>query len=361
MGILCGVVAEGWEVATPGELGVAERAQWERIRSTVPPLESPFLSAAFTMHVGEVRRDARVAVLRGTAAPGEVAGFLPFHSSPTRRGRPIGRKLSNAQGVVIDPAIDWDPPALVRRCGLRSLTIDQLVESQPALSPYVHASAPSPQLELSRGFSAYVNKAQRDGRGGPKGARRQRRRLEKKSELRFVWNERDPAALRTLLSWKSEQYRRTGAFDLTRRRWVVELLERLHASTDPTCAGVLSTLHVGDDLVAVDFGLRSVDHLASWIPAYDRAWSSYSPGNVLLLAVAQAAADDGVQTLDLGRGSEDYKARWATGSAQSSTAFVPSGPAAAGLNTAGRIAWGIARRTRLRKGSEKLRWQLDLG
>ena len=222
------------EVTVPGELGPSELARWEQLRASAPSLESPFLSAAFTVHVGAVRPDARVAVLDGGA------GFLPFHTGATRLGRPIGRKLANAQGPVADPSLDWDPRDVVRRCGLRALTFENLVHPQPALDPFVTDTGPSPQIRLDDGFDAYLETARREGRGGPKGAARQQRRLDKEHEVRFVFDERDPALLRTLLAWKSRQYRETGAFDQMSRSWVVELLERLHASQDPTCTGILS-------------------------------------------------------------------------------------------------------------------------
>jgi CelD/BcsL family acetyltransferase involved in cellulose biosynthesis len=349
------------EVVAARELGPAELACWEALRSVVPSWESPFLSAAFTMHVAAVREDTRVAVLRGGGPSAEIAGFLPFHSGPTRLGRPIGRKLSDAQGPIVDRELDWDPRDVVRAGRLRALAFDHLVGGHAAFAPFVRASDPSPQLDLSGGFDAFFAAARAEGRGGPNEAARKLRRLERDHGVRFTWNERDPAVLRTLLAWKSEQYRRTGAFDQMRRPWVVELLERLHASEDPHCAGILSTLHVGDDLVALDFGLRSGAHLASWFPAYDLAWAKHSPGNVLLLHTARAAAAAGVQRLDLGKGAETYKDRWATGGTTLESAVVPGGRAGAALTTAGRLAWGLARRTPAQARASRLRWQLDVG
>jgi CelD/BcsL family acetyltransferase involved in cellulose biosynthesis len=47
--------------------------------------------------------------------------------------------------------------------------------------------------------------------------------------------------------------------------------------------------------------------LACWFPAYDPAFSKYSPGLVLHLRMAEAAAADGIAYLDLGRGQKEYK------------------------------------------------------
>ncbi|MGY1604688.1 GNAT family N-acetyltransferase [Geodermatophilus sp. SYSU D00815] len=349
------------QIVAVRELGRAELDRWEQLRTGRPALESAFLSAAYAAHVGAVRRDARVAVLRDGGPGGEIVGFVPFHTGPTRLGRPIGRKLSDAQGPVVHRDHAWDPRAVVRRSGLRALVYDHLTDDQPALAPFVTASDPSPQLDLCGGFDTYVKTARAEGRGGPHEAARKLRRLERTHGVRFTWNERDPAVLRTLMAWKSEQYRRTGAFDQMQRPWVAELLERLHASEDPSCAGVLSTLHVGDDLVAMDFGVRSGGHLTSWFPAYDTAWAKHSPGNVLLLQTARAAAEAGVQALDLGKGAESYKDRWATGRARVRTAVVPGTAVGGVLGTAGRLVWGVARRTPVRERAARLHWRLDVG
>ena len=86
------------DVVRPGELEDDHRARWEKLRSGVPALESPFLSATFAQQVGAVRSDARVAVLRPEGdASGEPAGFLAFQTSPTRYGRPIGRSMSKSK------------------------------------------------------------------------------------------------------------------------------------------------------------------------------------------------------------------------------------------------------------------------
>ena len=79
------------------------------------------------------------------------------------------------------------------------------------------------------------------------------------------------------------------------------------------CQGTLSVLHVGERIAAVHLGLRSEQSLSCWFPAYDPSLARYSPGLVLMLGMARAAADAGLQHLDLGKGDERYKQSLKTG------------------------------------------------
>jgi CelD/BcsL family acetyltransferase involved in cellulose biosynthesis len=348
------------EVVGAGELGEAERARWEALRSGVPSLESPFLSSAFTAHVGEVRPDARVAVLQSDGATG-IAGFLPFHASPTRLGRPIGRRLANAQGAVVDPSTEWDPRAVVRRCRLRALAFDQLVPGQPAFAPFVAATDSAMQMDLGGGFDAYLATARQRGLDAPRAAARSHRRLVREHGVHFVWDDRDPAALKTMLRWKSAQYRRTGAYDQMQQPWVVELIERLHASDDPQCSGILCSLHLGGELAAATIVLRSGTHLAGWFGAYDPRWAKHSPGSVMQMETARSAAAAGVRTFDLGKGGEDYKKCWATDRLPLQAAVVHAYPGGSVVTAAARTAQDLVRRTPAKAFARRLRWRIAVG
>lgn len=120
-------------------------------------------------------------------------------------------------------------------------------------------------------------------------------------------DERDPEALRTLMDWKSAQYRRTGRSDRFAHPWITHLVQQLFHTRSEQFAGILSVLYADGRPVAGHFGLRSGRVLACWFPAYDPAFSKYSPGLILHLRMAEAAAADGIAYLDLGRGQKEYK------------------------------------------------------
>ncbi len=72
---------------------------------------------------------------------------------------------------------------------------------------------------------------------------------------------------------------------------------------------MLSLLYAGDQLVAGHLGMRSKRIWHYWFPAYDRRYAKYSPGLLLLLKMAQAAEDLGLEAIDIGTGLSLYKRR----------------------------------------------------
>lgn len=80
----------------------------------------------------------------------------------------------------------------------------------------------------------------------------------------------------------------------------------------PAFAGILSTLHAGDRLIAAELGLRSRRVWHGWIPAYAHDLATYSPGHVLFLHMLRTSGSLGVTQIDLGKGMYLYKRRLMT-------------------------------------------------
>ena len=87
---------------------------------------------------------------------------------------------------------------------------------------------------------------------------------------------------------------------------------------------MLSTLSVGDRVVAAHMGMRSRTVLHYWFPSFDRAYAKFSPGRILLLELCRAAAAAGIREVELGAGDEDYKLRFADGAIPVAAGFVGS-------------------------------------
>jgi CelD/BcsL family acetyltransferase involved in cellulose biosynthesis len=138
-------------------------------------------------------------------------------------------------------------------------------------------------------------------------ARKQRKLGREEGPVRFLFDTQDHQALDTLMRWKSAQYRRTGRLDRFARPATVRLVRDLLDTRAPGCSGVLSVLYAGRRPVALHLGLRSAETLACWFPTYDVALARYSPGLMLHLFMAEAAAAAGLRRLDLGKGDEEYK------------------------------------------------------
>jgi CelD/BcsL family acetyltransferase involved in cellulose biosynthesis len=132
----------------------------------------------------------------------------------------------------------------------------------------------------------------------------------------------DPVMLRRVLDWKSEQYRRSRIPDAFARPWVVTLLERIQATQAPGFAGVLSTLHAGDRLIAAHMGMRSAGTLHYWFPTYDAQVAKVSPGLLLFAAMCRDAARHGILRIELGAGDEPYKLLLANAASPVAQGFI---------------------------------------
>lgn len=293
-----------FSVVHPDDLGAAEVARWREIQQANAALGNPFLSPDFTLAVGRVRPESRVAVL--TDGP-DTVGFFPFERRGMGFGAPICAGHNDCQGLVHVPGLEWDARELLRACGLAVWEFDHLVEGQGPFLTYQSGHLLSPIMDLSAGFDAYVAQLRQGSNRLKNISRKQRRLAREVGGLRFEFDVPDDELLRTVMRWKSAQYLRSGWADRFARPWIVELLDHLLAARSADFAGVLSVLYAGDQPVAGHFGIRSAKVLAHWFPSYDTEYSDYSPGLAMHLALAEGAADAGIEHIDMGPGPEGYK------------------------------------------------------
>ncbi|MEV5440635.1 GNAT family N-acetyltransferase [Streptomyces sp. NPDC052682] len=297
-------------VVRPEELTVNDHKMWREIRTESGAPANPFLDPVFTTAVGQVRPGARVAVLQEDGSP---VGFFPYEAGPLGQGRAIGLGVSDSQGAVLRPGIRLDARRLLKACGLSSWEFDNLEAGQDPFLPYAADALASPVVDIGEGFERYTRALREKSPTFLRQTLAKERRLARQvGEVRFVYDAQDPDALRALMAWKSAQYRRTGRRDRFAQQWITRLVGLLAAGDEPECRGVLSVLYAGGRPVAAHFGLRSRTVLSWWFPAYDRAYGKYSPGLVLQLRMLEAAAADGVRTVDLGSGAARYKESFKT-------------------------------------------------
>ncbi|THA25788.1 GNAT family N-acetyltransferase [Streptomyces sp. RKND-216] len=306
-------------VHAPGELSAADRAAWAGLQARAwesgnDALANPFLSYGFTAAVGDCFGGVQVAVVRdrregpGVADGGTAAAFFPFRRSPLGVGTAVGLGVSDCQGMVHDGDFRADPHELLRACGLAIWEFDHLAEMQWPFGAAATRWYPSPVIDVGDGYEPYLEGLRSRSPKLVRDLRRRERKLERElGELRYVHDERDPDLLRTLMRWKSAQYRRTGRSDRFAQPELLGLVEQLFGAHEPECAGLLSVLYAGERPIAGHFGLRSQQVISCWFPAYDTDHSNLSPGMLLHLKMAEHAAASGQAYLDLGRGEMWYK------------------------------------------------------
>lgn len=292
-------------VVHPADLRPNEIATWHTMQRTTSYLANPFLCPEFAVAVGKFRPAARVAVLSDGS---EIVGFFPFERRRLGVGVPIGAGLTDCQGLIHAPGLAWDTRQLLRACKLTVWRFDNLVEGQRPFERYAAAVAPSPIIDLTDGFTAYEQKLRVKSPQFCRDMSRKARKLDREAGgLRFTADSRNINELRTLIRWKSDQYRRNGWVNIFDRPWVVDLIEYLFSVHSNQFAGLLSVLYAGETPVAAHFGLRASNILAHWFPAYDTRFSRHSPGLIQHLRMAEGTAASGVHFIDMGTGPERYK------------------------------------------------------
>ncbi|MGZ4202681.1 MAG: GNAT family N-acetyltransferase [Thermoleophilaceae bacterium] len=294
-------------LVSPASLSAEDVLRWSEIQRQTSSLASPFFCPEFTAIVGAVRDDVAVARLEDG---GRTLGFFPFERGRYGEGRPVGSILSDYHGVVAAPDIGIGSDELVRSCGLKTWEFHHLVAAQASFKPYVRARRNSAVIDLSRGFGAYSQGRRDAGVRRLAAIARQARKIEREQgPLAYSHHSLDESAFDTLLRWKADQYKRTGAAEILRHEWIRGVLTRVWRSDGDGFGGMLSTLSAGGRLVAVHLGMRSSRVWHYWFPAYDPALAAYSPGLILLLRMAESAPSLGLKAIDLGTGDDQYKKR----------------------------------------------------
>jgi CelD/BcsL family acetyltransferase involved in cellulose biosynthesis len=293
------------------ELSPDLTAAWSALTDCAPALASPYFQPDFTAAVAAVRDDVYVGVIEDGSRP---VGFLPFQRGRFGVGKPVGGALSDFHGLIARPDLDLPATELLRGCGLATWDFTHLPAEQRTFAPYHAAHDESHYMDLSGGFEAYAERLRERGSHVLKEVRQKRRKIEREcGTLRFVAHTPDVGVLRQLLAWKSSQYQRSGLVDVFHFAWTQTLLEQIHATQTPGFSGMLSALYINDELAAAHMGMRSRRVWNWWFPRHDERFARYSPGIVLRICAAEAAAEHGVTRIDLGMGGENtYKPRLRT-------------------------------------------------
>ena len=306
------------------ELGPDLAARWAALQRANVDLCSAFFHPEFTRCVAGAKPNVEIAIVEDAGA---IVAFFPFERVLRSLGGPVGGPLSDYHGVVSASGVDADFAGLdlLRACKLIAWDFSRLPLSQSRFQGQTSSLIASPRMELAHGYAAYAEYKRTSGSNLIERASYSARRLAREvGPLRYAAHEVDPSLLDQVLAWKSAQYARTGKPDIFRFPWTRALLTAIHQTQTEGFAGVLSTLHAGDRLVAGHFGMRSHESWHYWLPSYNRTFSKYSPGLILILKMAESASRLGVGLIDLGAGLSPHKARLATGSVMLSAGSIES-------------------------------------
>jgi CelD/BcsL family acetyltransferase involved in cellulose biosynthesis len=290
------------QVIEAAALTPAHIVRWQELRAANPALWSPFFDHRYVQLAARFAPGARVAVV---CRAGHVVGFLPFQGNAGGLIRPLGAPLADQHGVIaapdgpdIDAVMALLPNATYRFTGLVSSSLSGRVQEYHEVF----------LADLSDGVAAYDTSRIKAWPDHFKKASRRLRKAERDfGQVRIESGVRDPALLSTLIEWKRKKYRATGRHDILGVPWIAGFIKALLDSDAPDFGGEIAAMWLGDELAAVEFGMRSGDVLHSWFPSYEPKFSSVSPGVALMDAMILQAGERGIRLVDLGAGHSEYK------------------------------------------------------
>lgn len=318
------------------DLSDTEISQWRSWAYQDGQLVSPYLLPDFARAVDQVRSDVRVAVI---AEGDETVGYFAFHAPRHFALRPVGAPMSDYQGIIARPGVSICPDEFLTRLGAGFMAYDNWwngAACQPGKSRERDGSV---VVDLSDGPDAYFADRKAAHKSQFKKMDRRLRNAERDfGPVRLVVGDAGGRHFNALTEWKSGQYNATGKLDIFDIGWARQLLANLNTSTDTGFQGLTFALCFGDELAAVEFGLRADDVYHSWFPAYDERFAKVSPGLLLLHEIFRAAPELGLSRVDLGKGGAHYKTYYASYEVPlDSGRLIAPGFAALGLHS-----WDVA-------------------
>jgi CelD/BcsL family acetyltransferase involved in cellulose biosynthesis len=320
----------------PSGLSAADIAGWERLRAAHLDYASPLLSSAFARTLGNVRPDARVALI--SDADGLGAAFA-FFQRPDGLGRPMGAPFADYSGPIVRSDFGLSLTEIVRRSGLCAWRSASLVDPWAQFTRERCGGAetwmicragiePADYLETQRAahpkrFKNFRRLENQIGREG--------------HVLSLRWGPLDDGLRAELFALKSRQYVASGLVDLTQASRSRGILDAVAASAH----GFQTSLWSGDTLISAHFGFRDGRAFHPWIAAYNPDFAHFSPGNILLKRVVLAMPEMGLDAYDLAEGHEHYKKYYTNAGRTLYAASVTTAPHG-WLIAAGRAAWRAA-------------------
>ena len=297
------------DVIAAEELDAGLERTWRALQAADPDLTSPFFAPDFCRIVGQVRDDVRIAVISGEGGP---VGFFPYHRQRFGRLAPLAGQISDYHGIIgTDGGLG--ATALLTALKAQAFDFNHVPGTQTGLCDHAYLHTTSPVIDLSEGFETWRQERRAQG-SAIKNAERKGRKLGREvGALRFVANETDRAVWGKLLAWKRAALDAIGVPFILDRPWAGAVIDRVRAADAPGFGGMTSTLWAGDELVAVNFSMRTDTTIHSWFPTYNPDFERHSPGLTLLMETLRHASEAGFGELDLGRGSERYKSEFANG------------------------------------------------
>jgi CelD/BcsL family acetyltransferase involved in cellulose biosynthesis len=292
------------EIIHPSEIDDGLATAWRALQASDPDLGGPFFTPDFARIVGQVRPDARVAVLRDGP---DVSGVFTYHRQRFGRLAPLAGQISDYHGLVARPGHHIDMRAILRAAEAQAFDFNHVPRSQAGFVPHAYRDTTSPLVDLRDGFDAWFADKSAQNRSFRDLARRTRKLERQHGPVRLVANDTSRATWDTFMDWKRAALAAAGAGYILDTGWAGDIARAIRDTDTPEFGGMTSALWAGDTLVAVHFGMRSARRLHWWFPSYSRAHAKMSPGLIQIVEMLHHLDAQGFEELDFGRGEQRYK------------------------------------------------------
>src|SRR5262249_1327423 len=133
---------------------------WTRLQQANPDLRSPYFHPEFTKIIAAVRNDVEVAVLE---LDNEIVALFPFQREQACHARPVGGIISDYHEAICAQDLGLSAIELLRQCRLDAWDFDHLVATQSSFAPFHWSVEASPQIDVSKGYQAYVQERRAAG------------------------------------------------------------------------------------------------------------------------------------------------------------------------------------------------------
>lgn len=297
------------EVIRYKEIDATLAQRWDDLCSTNPNLQSPYFDLRFVECVDNIRQDIEIAVVESGA---QVIGFLPYQRVRKSTAVPVGGWLNDYHGLVAPPDLSLQIEEILKQCRLKSYRYHALSNGMEHLARYEYRKLACPYVDLSKGFKAYFRAARRRSSTIKRQEQKTRKLIREVGAIRIEYDCQDPSLLETLIRNKQKRFAESNTFDLFSVDWTADLLRQIFSKRSENFRGILNVLWAGDTPVASHFGMIANDILHYWFPTFDSRFKQYSPGTQMFLDVVEAACENGIRTVDLGYGDDEFKTKWAS-------------------------------------------------
>ena len=304
------------------ELSCDDREAWQAIVKGNPLLDSPYFDLACFDAVAAARPDTRVVCFRDAGAP---AAFLPMQVYRFGFARQFAGPLGDHCAIIAPEEFSVDLGESCAQAGIGVFSFDGALANQNAFEPHIAEIEGSWVIDLSQGYDVYMEHRRSLMPDTFRKIRSRLRKIEKLSPV-FRLRDRRPEAFEAALAWKSAQYEQSETFDVFSVEWTRKLLNELCHSKAEDFEGIVSSLEIDGQLAAVHIGMGTQRAHHHWFPAYDHKFAKLGPGNALFLNMAEALANEGVQTIHMGAGGYHHKSQLGSWQFPIGAGFVGAGP-----------------------------------